>query len=70
MNNPKEHGEYIANTIISQLSQAYQYIDLEYAFLTDVDSAIVWLKVHHINLDDHEVTSCFQQDLFIRPHHN
>lgn len=60
----------IANTIMNQLTQAYQHAGLDYAFLADLDSAITFLKAREIDLDPQEVTHFFQQHLFVRPHHN
>jgi hypothetical protein len=59
----------IANTIMSQLTQAYQHAGLDFAFLMDVDSAITWLKEREIEMDDQQVTDFFQQHLFVRPAH-
>jgi hypothetical protein len=56
----------IANTITNQLTQAYQQAGVDYAFLPNIDSAIVWLKEQKIELDQQQVTHFFQQNLFIR----
>ena len=59
----------IANTITNQLTQAYQHAGVDFAFLTNVDSAIAWLKERGIDLDDRQVNFFVQQHLFVRPHY-
>jgi hypothetical protein len=60
----------IANTIMSQLTQAYKHAGVDFAFFTDIESAITWLKEHEITLDHPDVSHFFQQNLFYKPHHN
>jgi hypothetical protein len=60
----------ITNTIMSQLTQAYQHAGVNFAFLKDLNSAIAWLKENEIALNNQEVTHFFKQHLFVRPHHN
>jgi len=59
----------ITNTIMNQLTRAYQHAGLDFAFLLDVDSAITWVKEREVEMDQQQVTHFFQQHLFVRPHH-
>jgi hypothetical protein len=60
----------ITNTIMNQLTKAYEHAGINFAFLNDLNSAISWLKEHGIAMEHQEVTHFFQQNLFIRSHHN
>jgi hypothetical protein len=60
----------IANTIMSQLTEAYKHAGVDFAFFTDIESAITWLKEHEITLDHQDMSHFFQQNLFYKPHHN
>jgi hypothetical protein len=59
----------ITNTIKRQLTPAYHAADLEFAFLSDIESAIVWLSDINVSLDKQQVIQFYQQHSFIRPNH-
>ncbi|MFT4810742.1 MAG: hypothetical protein ACJAWT_001265 [Glaciecola sp.] len=56
----------IANTIMSQLTLAYQYAGVDFAFLTDIGSAITWIEHHEIELDEQQVTDFFRDNRFVQ----
>lgn len=58
----------ITNTIKNQLSQVYQPAEIEYEFLSDIDSAMTWLTKKSVSLDNQQVSQFFQQHSFFRPH--
>lgn len=60
----------ITNTIMNQLTRAYQEAGLDYAFLANLDTAITFLKEREIDLDEQKVTHFFQQNMFVQPHYN
>jgi hypothetical protein len=45
----------IANTIENQLTPAYQSADVEFAFLSDINSAMAWLSDIDESLDKLQV---------------
>ena len=57
----------IANTIKSQLIQAYEPAEVEFAFLSDIDSAMNWLLDLDVILDKQQVDQFFLQQSFIAP---
>lgn len=54
----------IANTIKTQLSQAYHSADIEYEFLPDIDAAMTWIMDRDLSLDKQQVIKFFKQHSF------
>lgn len=54
----------IINTIKSQLTQAYDSVDIEHKFLSGVDEALDWLEQLSIQVDRMEVHAFFNQHSF------
>ena len=56
----------IANTIQSQLTKAYQAAEVDFAFLSDINSAITWLSNIDVSIDTQQANQFFQLHSFIR----
>lgn len=57
----------IANTIKSQLVPAYEEAGLQFAFLSDVNSACTWLSEVNVELDKQQVEQFFTKNAFSHP---
>lgn len=60
----------IANTIKSQLTDAYQSAEVDFIFLSDLNSAITWLSNIGVSIDKQQAIQFFQLHSFMRskPH--
>jgi hypothetical protein len=57
----------ISNTIKNQLTPAYNAADVNFAFLSDINSAINWISGIDVDIDRQQVEHFFHRHSFILP---